>query len=398
MGSKNRRSFSGRGGSAPQEGINLDLAVVPFTVVYKGNLQKARRRRSTTKYTPRRASRVASQSVDPPPAPVVEPHEGWEALKQRSSFMINQERFRVGHNVFVNHSNVAQGTELHDADLRKFWAAEVLEIRANDAEHVYLRVVWYYWPEELPGGKRYYHGRKEFVASNHMEIIHATTVAGRAAIYHWEENDRPEELEGYFWRQRFDATTRKLTPVQVYCVCGRAHNPDEVMVGCANPSCLKWLHGECVIKDVLRAAGNQYQPTPVTAHTSTTSPTTTTVYDEVMTPSPSPTKSDAEAAASFALPRRAITAEKLTTKPQKLTIDTSTALIPTTPVSPHIEGRIKDGAHGLYVVVAEIPKEKANGSSDIMMGGTDGKEDGDQRKGALWEKEIHCLSCGMVIK
>jgi hypothetical protein len=127
------------------------------------------------------------------------------------TFAVNQERFGVGHNVFVNHSNITQGTELFDADLHHFWAAEVLEIRANDAEHVYLRVVWYYWPDELPGGRRYYHGKNELVASNHVEIIHATTVAGRATICHWEENDGSEELEGFFWRQRLDATTRELT-------------------------------------------------------------------------------------------------------------------------------------------------------------------------------------------
>ena len=112
-----------------------------------------------------------------------------------------------------------------------------MEIRANDAEHVYLRVLWYYWPDELPGGRRYYHGKDELVASNHMEIIHATTVAGRATVYHWEENDGSEELEGFFWRQRFDATTRKLTvgslSLSHYCRLSRCIGRNEAeILGC----------------------------------------------------------------------------------------------------------------------------------------------------------------------
>jgi hypothetical protein len=44
-----------------------------------------------------------------------------------------------------------------------------------------------------------------------MEIIHATTVAGRALIRRWQENDGSEELDGFFWRQRLDIMTKKLT-------------------------------------------------------------------------------------------------------------------------------------------------------------------------------------------
>lgn len=57
------------------------------------------------------------------------------------------------------------------------WVARILEIRASDEHHVYARVYWMYWPDELPAntldGKKYisgrqpYHGANELIASNH---------------------------------------------------------------------------------------------------------------------------------------------------------------------------------------------------------------------------------------
>lgn len=57
------------------------------------------------------------------------------------------------------------------------WVARILEIRASDEHHVYARVYWMYWPDELPAntldGKKYvsgrqpYHGQNELIASNH---------------------------------------------------------------------------------------------------------------------------------------------------------------------------------------------------------------------------------------
>ena len=88
--------------------------------------------------------------------------------------------------------------------------ARVLEIRAQDEAHVYLRVYWMYWPDELPAGRQPYHGAKELVASNHMEIVDAMTVSGRAHVKHWYELDEDEDLPDLFWRQKFDCVTQTL--------------------------------------------------------------------------------------------------------------------------------------------------------------------------------------------
>lgn len=59
------------------------------------------------------------------------------------------------------------------------WVARILEIRASDEHHVYARVYWMYWPDELPAGtlegkkavqgRQPYHGQNELIASNHSK-------------------------------------------------------------------------------------------------------------------------------------------------------------------------------------------------------------------------------------
>ena len=68
---------------------------------------------------------------------------------------------------------------------RQFWVGQVLEIRASDTHHVYLRIFWMYWPEDLPTGRLEYHGKHEIVASNHMEIVDAMTVSEQAVVEHY---------------------------------------------------------------------------------------------------------------------------------------------------------------------------------------------------------------------
>ncbi|KAH7118436.1 hypothetical protein EDB81DRAFT_628231, partial [Dactylonectria macrodidyma] len=53
----------------------------------------------------------------------------------------------------------------------------ILEIRAADEHHVFARVYWMYWPDELPPGtlegkksirgRQPYHGRSELIVSDH---------------------------------------------------------------------------------------------------------------------------------------------------------------------------------------------------------------------------------------
>ena len=68
-----------------------------------------------------------------------------------------------------------------------------------------------YWPTELPKGREYYHGEQELVASNHMEIIDATTVSYKAPVQHLVETDDAPVVTGLYWRQIFDFPTQKTS-------------------------------------------------------------------------------------------------------------------------------------------------------------------------------------------
>lgn len=98
------------------------------------------------------------------------------------------------------------------------WIAHVLEVRAADEQHVFLRVNWLYRPEDLPEGRQPYHGAAELVPSNFMQVIDAMAVDGSVKVRRWhEENEDEEPIEdGLFFRQWYDNTKKKLSvrPVQ----------------------------------------------------------------------------------------------------------------------------------------------------------------------------------------
>jgi hypothetical protein len=74
-------------------------------------------------------------------------------------------------------------------------------------------VYWQYRPEDLPGGRQPHHGASELIASNHMDIIEALSVADKANVIHWdddpEKTDAPLLKDQLFWRQTFDVEKPK---------------------------------------------------------------------------------------------------------------------------------------------------------------------------------------------
>ena len=124
-------------------------------------------------------------------------------------YIVGDEDFGVHDFVYVNHTSPGdQGQEYIEHD---HWIAKVLEIRAADSTHVYLRVYWMYWPAELPTGREYYHGDQELVVSNHMDIIDAATVSAKAPVQHLIENDEASIVTGLYWRQTFDYISGKVS-------------------------------------------------------------------------------------------------------------------------------------------------------------------------------------------
>jgi len=131
-----------------------------------------------------------------------------------SPIQVTGEEFEVSQFVFVK-----KEAEDHDTpNAIPYWIAKVLEVRAGDAQHVYLRIYWAYRPEDLPGGRQPHHGDCELIVSNHMDVIDALCVQGAANVVHWD--DYPDSLtfpapEQLYWRQSLDITKRKGSQLTV---------------------------------------------------------------------------------------------------------------------------------------------------------------------------------------
>ena len=99
------------------------------------------------------------------------------------------------------------------------WKAKVLEVRALDEEHVYIRVAWLNRPEDLESGRKPYHGKHELIPTNQMDIIDALSVNGSFQVIKWDESAEDDESsmpaeDQYFWRQTYDVANTKTFSVR----------------------------------------------------------------------------------------------------------------------------------------------------------------------------------------
>ncbi|KAK2005689.1 hypothetical protein LZ32DRAFT_611878 [Colletotrichum eremochloae] len=199
------------------------------------------------------------------------PEKDWFDMTPYNSFVLNG--FKYFREIFVYVTN-GQSVERQDMEVEEMshdngtsrgrrksksegdWVAFILEIRARDKQHVFARVYWMYWPEELPkgtmdgdrypGGRQSYHGRNELVASNHMDIINVASVTSRADVQQWEEADDEDVQEALYWRQALDCRTSQLSSLTRLCTCRQPANPDKTLIGCSNGDCATWLHEDCL--------------------------------------------------------------------------------------------------------------------------------------------------------
>ncbi len=125
---------------------------------------------------------------------------------------MGQESIAVGQSILVKHDT----SEEAKIDIAAQWKGQVLEVRALDPEHVYIRVAWLNRPEDLPGGRKSYHGKNELIPTNQMDVIDAMSVNGKLEVGHWEEKDDDSMLpmeDQYFWRQTLDYGNMKTFSV-----------------------------------------------------------------------------------------------------------------------------------------------------------------------------------------
>ncbi|KAM0542078.1 hypothetical protein ACHAO7_010143 [Fusarium culmorum] len=182
---------------------------------------------------------------------MVEPGKQWQDITRYNSFVFN--------NVKYYSEGLTRDGNFEKNNVE--WVARILEIRASDEYHVYARVYWMYWPYELPRGthdgkktvqgRQWYHGAKELIASNHMDIINVVSVTGSVTVNQWIESDDEEITDELCWRQAYDCRASELSSVELICKCQTPANPNKTLIGCTGSSCGKWMHQECMVHDIL---------------------------------------------------------------------------------------------------------------------------------------------------
>ncbi|KAI1499202.1 hypothetical protein F5X99DRAFT_294822 [Biscogniauxia marginata] len=196
----------------------------------------------------------------------VQPYQRWMDMTRYNSFVLNGVKYWSEGFIFVANSSTIErqknpGDTLQPRKSDDDWVARILEIRASDEHHVYARVYWMYWPDELPAGtqegrrsiqgRQSYHGANELIASNHMDVINVVSVTSAATVNQWDESNEEEVQQALYWRQAFDVRSMELSSAELRCKCNRPENPDKQLIGCANENCKKWLHDDCLIHEAL---------------------------------------------------------------------------------------------------------------------------------------------------
>ncbi|PON20063.1 hypothetical protein TGAM01_v211067 [Trichoderma gamsii] len=159
----------------------------------------------------------------------IRPRKKWSTMTRYRSFVLHHIKYGSGDFVYVaNDRSLSQeDAAKKDSDqmCELHWIAKILEIRALDDTHIYARVYWMYLPDDLPentldgqkvvSGRQPYHGQRELMASNHMDIINVNSIVGQATVDQWMEfKEKSEENQAQgvlYWRQALDYLTRQLS-------------------------------------------------------------------------------------------------------------------------------------------------------------------------------------------
>ncbi|KIW22894.1 uncharacterized protein PV07_11142 [Cladophialophora immunda] len=205
----------------------------------------------------------------------VKPGSSWDSLKRYKNAQLSERvgpQFTLGSFAYVNRHLPPQPAPSEDAseeekleyDKANFWVALVSEIKAEDQATVFARVFWLYWPDELPMGRQPYHGKRELVMSNHVDIIEAQTLTWTAEISHWNESDdsNKTQLGETYWRQTLDINKaagdpRALSKLRKFCICGGYDNPELEMYQCLG--CRTWNHEACLITAMEQRAWERFK-------------------------------------------------------------------------------------------------------------------------------------------
>jgi hypothetical protein len=96
---------------------------------------------------------------------------------------VGSESIVIGDFILVSYSI----TEDPVFDSLSDWKAKVLEVRALDMEHVYVRVSWLNRAEDLESRRLDHHSKHELMPTDQIDVIDAQAVNGTFELIHYEK-------------------------------------------------------------------------------------------------------------------------------------------------------------------------------------------------------------------
>jgi hypothetical protein len=219
MGSKRRQRPS-------TESIHAEC---PFTIKYLDSETDAKQERPATKRALANTGdkkgvplRIQVQTFEFPLSGsdvhfVIQPNLEWSQMTRYASFVQNGIRYAIGDFIKVANEQSLKRQRTHRTQRPQrhlHWIARVLEVRATDPAHVYVRVAWMYWPHDLPSGGGHDYAPAEVIMSNHMDVINAMSVTDPAIVKRWGSPDEDKVDDDVFcYRQIFDCRSRLISPI-----------------------------------------------------------------------------------------------------------------------------------------------------------------------------------------
>ncbi|KAF9224845.1 hypothetical protein BS17DRAFT_53556 [Gyrodon lividus] len=164
--------------------------------------------------------------------------------------------FRTGDIAYIKPYETAPSEEMPMED---HWIGRIREIRASGPDNVWVRVQWYWSPQEVAQVIKSFHpefcGQYEKLFSGNHDIVSSQCFSGLVQVKEYDERKLEQpfiEEDDWFCRYQFEYTSKRITPkpATIVCVCGVPYIPgvDEILHFCPRPGCRTAHHQTCLLE------------------------------------------------------------------------------------------------------------------------------------------------------
>ncbi|KAF9238941.1 hypothetical protein BU15DRAFT_74901 [Melanogaster broomeanus] len=185
------------------------------------------------------------------------------ALEGYTSFVApdsegEQHTFGINDTVYIKPYATTPSEAIPDED---YWIGKVRDIRANGPDDVWVRVQWYWSPQEVAEVIKSFHpefcGKYEKLFSDNHDIVSSRCFAGHIHVEKYDERNIHQPFIGegdynWFYRYTFEYNAKRIIPkvATVTCICGVPYIPgvDDILHFCPRPGCRTAHHQTCLLE------------------------------------------------------------------------------------------------------------------------------------------------------